>query len=652
MQEAYYCYARWGAKAKVNDLEKHYPQLLHLILQQQKHDFNLLETIATHNVTLSTRTSSSNSTSYSEILDLTSVIKAAQAISSSLEFNELIANLIQIILENSGAKKAILLLPQNHHWHVQAIAVIENGKLHNILKPQLLETCPDIPKRIIYYVKNTQKTLMIENSQTDIPGVIGEYMLKHQPQSVLCTPILHQGHLIGLLYLENKLTAGVFTQERVQIIKLLASQAAISLENAQLFQKAQQALQDSLLKQFSIDRASVGIWWVEEDASIFYVNDAACQDLGYQQAEIIGKNIFDFDAGFPQELWEEHWQSISKKGFCVFESYHRHKDGHIFPVEVTVNYVEFNGKAYNFAFSRNISERQQAEAAIKQKSQELEAALQNLQQAQLQMVQSEKMSALGNLVAGVAHEMNNPLGFVAASLKQTQPTIAEIFEHLRLYQAMLPHPSEEIQEHAEEIDLDYSLEDLPKVIDAMILACDRLKNISTSLRTFSRADQDYKVSFNIHEGIDSTILILRHRLKANEKRPAIEVITDYGNIPTIDCFPGQLNQVFMNILANAIDALEEVKIDKNQVIRHQISIQTSLINQYVEIKIADNGIGMNAEVKQKIFDNLFTTKNVGKGTGLGLAIARQIIVEKHGGSIKCNSSPGQGTEFVILIPIS
>ncbi|ALF54435.1 serine/threonine protein kinase [Nostoc piscinale CENA21] len=659
MQEAYYCYARWGAKAKVIDLEKHYPQLLHLILQQPKNDSNFLDTIASDNVTLSTRTSSSNSTSYSEILDLASVIKAAQAISSSLELNELITNLLQIILENSGAEKAILLLPQNHIWQVQAIAVIENGKLHTILESELLETYPDIPRRIIYYVKNTQEKLVIENCQTDIPEVIDEYMLQHQPQSLLCTPILNQRHLVGLLYLENKLTAGVFTQERVQVIKLLASQAAISLENAQLFQKSQQALQDSLLKQFSIDRASIGIWWVEEDASIFYVNDAACLDLGYQREEIIGKNIFDFDAGFPQELWAEHWQSLSQKGFCVFESYHRHKNGQIFPVEVTVNYVEFNGKAYNFAFSRNISEqqaalreRQQAEAAVKQKSEELEAALHNLQQAQLQMVQSEKMSALGNLVAGVAHEMNNPLGFIAASLKQTQPTIAEIFEHLRLYQASLPHPSEQIQEHAEEIDLDYSLEDLPKVIDAMILACDRLKNISTSLRTFSRADQDYKVGFNIHEGIDSTILILRHRLKANEKRPAIEVITDYGNIPAIECFPGQLNQVFMNILANAIDALEEVKIDKNPVVKQQITIQTSLKNQYVEIKIADNGIGMNAEVKQKIFDNLFTTKGVGKGTGLGLAIARQIIVEKHGGSIECNSSPGQGTEFVILIPIS
>ncbi|AFY44419.1 ATP-binding sensor histidine kinase [Nostoc sp. PCC 7107] len=518
MQEAYYCYAHWGAKAKVNHLEKTYPQLLQPILQQQRLNLNPWETIALHGTVSSTRTSSSDSTNYAETLDFTSVIKAAQAISSSLKLDELMANLIQIILENSGAKKAILLLSQNQTWQVQAIGLVEYGKLQTILEPQLINICPDIPKKIINYVRNTQETIIIDNCQTDIPGLIGEYMLRHQPQSLLCTPIVNQGNLVGILYLENKLTAGVFTRDRLNIINLLSAQAAISLENARLYQQAGQALQD-------------------------------------------------------------------------------------------------------------------------------------LKQAQLQMVQNEKMSALGNLVAGVAHEMNNPLGFIAASLKQAQPTIADIFEHLKLYQSSLPNPSEEIQDHAAEIDLDYSLEDLPKVIDTMILACNRLKNISTSLRTFSRADQDYKVSFNIHEGIDSTILILRHRLKANEKRPAIEVITDYGNIPSIECFPGQLNQVFMNILANAIDALEEIKIPKNSTIKHHIIVQTSWQNQHVEIKIADNGIGMNQEVQPKIFDNLFTTKSVGKGTGLGLAIARQIIVEKHGGSIQCKSSPGEGTEFVILIPL-
>ncbi|MBR8837763.1 MAG: protein kinase [Stigonema ocellatum SAG 48.90 = DSM 106950] len=258
-------------------------------------------------------------------------------------------------------------------------------------------------------------------------------------------------------------------------------------------------------------------------------------------------------------------------------------------------------------------------------------------------------------VAGVAHEMNNPLGFIAASLQQAKPTVADIVAHLKLYQDSLPNPGNEIKDHAEEIDLEYSLEDLPKIIDSMVMACDRLENISTSLRTFSRADKDYKVPFNIHQGMDSTILILKHRFKANEQRPAIEVVTNYGNLPSIKCFPGQLNQVFMNLLANAIDALEESNhgrsFEEIKISSNRIKITTSIGDNFVKIAILDNGKGMSEEVKEKIFDHSFTTKAVGKGTGLGLAIAQQIIVEKHNGSLTVNSRLGEGTEFVITLPI-
>ncbi|MEG4119799.1 ATP-binding sensor histidine kinase [Microcoleus sp. N9_B4] len=519
---AYYCYTRWGAKAKVNHLEKTYPQLLQPILQQQRLNLNPIETIGFRGTSSSTRTKSTGSTSISDVLDFTSVLKAAQAISSSLELDSLLASLTRIILENSGAKKVVLLLPQDDIWQVRANTFIEHQEIQTLLSPQGLENCQSLPIKIFHYVKNTRQTVVIDNCQTDIPGLIGQYMLEHQPQSVCCNPIINQGHLVGILYLENQVTSGVFTEERLQVINLLASQAAISLENARLYQQAQQALQD-------------------------------------------------------------------------------------------------------------------------------------LQQAQLQIVQSEKMSALGNLVAGVAHEMNNPLGFISASLEEAKPTFTELIEHLRLYQKTFPNSSDEIKDHASEIDLDYTLEDLPKIINSMGMACDRLKNISTSLRTFSRADKDYKVPFNIHEGIDSTILILKHRLKPNEKRPAIEVITNYGNLPKIDCFPGQINQVFMNIIANAVDALDESNIGRNfaQIKAHSniISIQTSVENERVKIAIKDNGHGMTESVKQKIFDHLFTTKAVGKGTGLGLAIARQIVVEKHGGAIDVNSVLGEGTEFAIVLPV-
>jgi len=279
-----------------------------------------------------------------------------------------------------------------------------------------------------------------------------------------------------------------------------------------------------------------------------------------------------------------------------------------------------------------------------------------LQTSQLQLIQSEKMSALGNLVAGVAHEINNPLGFIFGSLQLTKPVLKDILTHLELYQKYLPNPGDEILDHAVNIHLDYILQDLPKSIDSMIMACDRMKDISNSLRTFSRAENDYPVVCNIHDGIDSTILILKYRLKANPRRPAIQIISDYGNLPPMECYAGHLNQVFMNILSNAIDALEEANQGRSfaEIESHPnlIAIKTELSpDEQAIVRIRDNGKGMTDDVKQRIFDHLFTTKGVGKGTGLGLAIVRQIILEKHGGAIEVNSTLGQGTEFVISIPL-
>ncbi|OCQ94176.1 hypothetical protein BCD64_05250 [Nostoc sp. MBR 210] len=664
MQEAYYCYARWGAKAKTDDLEKRYPQLLQLILQQRKINLNPLETIATisrNSASRSTATSSSDSTSVSDVLDLTSALKAAQSISSSLNLNTLITSLTRIIVENSGAKKAVLLLTEEDNWQVRATTLIENQEIKTILEPKSLENCPDIPVKIIHYVKNTQQTVVIDNCQTDIPGLIGKYMLSYQPQSVLCSPIINQGHLVGIIYLENKLTSGVFTAKRLQIINLLCTQAAISLENAQLYTN----LQASEARFLRLAENAPGMIYqfqlsVDGIASFNYVSsgcygiyevlpEAAVADANNLISLIHPEEINYFSESVAisaQTLqpWQYQGRIITPSGKLKWiQAISR-------PIKQDDGIIIWDGLVLD------ITERKQAEAAVKQKSQELEKALRDLQQAQLQIVQSEKMSALGNLVAGVAHEMNNPLGFISATLLQAQPAISDLSKHITLYQEALPNPGDEIQSHAEEIDLDYSLEDLPKMMNAMVIACDRLKNISTSLRTFSRADKDYKVPFNIHEGIDSTILILKHRLKANEQHPAIEVVTNYGNLPQIQCFPGQLNQVFMNILSNAIDALEESNngrsFEEITANPNMITIKTFIADNHVHISIADNANGMNEEVKQKIFDHLFTTKAVGKGTGLGLAIARQIVEEIHGGKLSCHSVVGQGTEFVIEIPAS
>ncbi|MEG3931379.1 MULTISPECIES: AAA family ATPase [unclassified Microcoleus] len=529
--DAYYAYARWGAKAKIDHLEQRYPQLLAVILQQERTRQNPSETIhtSTHSESSLSNTNRTiiGSTSSWGLVDLPTVIKASQALSSEIKLDQLLTTLMQVVVKNAGAQTGALILNEEGNWRINVHCT---NRQDCLLQSIPVEESEVIPLTLINYVKRTKETLIFDDASNQPRFASDPYIVQQQPQSVLCTPISERGKMMGILYLENNLATGVFTGDRVAILNILCSQAAISLQNARLYQQSQEY------------------------------------------------------------------------------------------------------------------------------AQKLEQSIHDLKQMQLQLVQGEKMSALGNLVAGVAHEINNPVGFIAGNLQPAQEYVGDLFNLIDLYQEKFPNPGGEIETEIEDMDLEYLREDLPKLIGSMKEGVDRIRNISISLRTFSRADSDRPVSFNIHDGLESTLLILKHRLKASEFRPAIEVVKEYGNLPLVKCFPGQLNQVFMNVLANAIDALEESNKERSfkeiKALPNQITVQTALSEDQnqVLIRIKDNGVGMSGEVKENIFNHLFTTKSVGQGTGLGLSIAHQIVVEKHGGTLLVNSSLGQGSEFVISIP--
>lgn len=297
---------------------------------------------------------------------------------------------------------------------------------------------------------------------------------------------------------------------------------------------------------------------------------------------------------------------------------------------------------------------QASETREREKALELEQYLDKLQKTQAQLVQTEKMSSLGQLVAGIAHEINNPVNFIFGNLNHANEYTQDVLRLLELYQKHYPLPNPEIQEEAQAIDLEFLLEDLPKLLSSMRVGADRIRKIVASLRTFSRMDEAERKAVNIHDGIDSTLMILQHRLKPKSEYPAIEIIKDYGNLPLVECYAGELNQVFMNVLSNAIDALEESLVkNPEKMTNPSISINTEQLDAHqVEIRIADNGLGMPESVRRRLFDPFFTTKPVGKGTGMGLSISYQIITEKHGGLLYCQSEPGQGAEFIIRIPLA
>jgi two-component system NtrC family sensor kinase len=450
-----------------------------------------------------------------------------------------------------------------------------------------------------------------------------------------------------------------------QTIGLLCSFESIP-ERTQQAEKLSKSVE---LLQLVLDNIPQAIFWKDRNSVYLGCNQNWAQAAGIRNLEdVIGKTDFElFWTPEEAQLYYKQDQNVMETTIPVLHLIeHRiHADGT--QAWIDVNKIPIKDAEGNvigvLGTIEDISDRkqaeialQQSEAQLRQQTQQLKQTVGKLQETQAQLVQTEKMSGLGQLVAGVAHEINNPVNFIHGNLTPASDYIRDLLRLIRLYQRHYPNPSSEIQAEIDTIDLEFLTEDLLKLLSSMRMGTERIKGIVLSLRNFSRIDEAEMKPVNIHEGIDSTLLILQSRLKVKQHHSSIQVIKEYGELPDVECYAGQLNQVFMNIINNAIDALEEHDSRRSiEELRNRpslIRIRTERLSEsHIGIRIQDNGPGMIEAVRKRLFDPFFTTKPVGKGTGLGLSISHQIIVNKHQGILKCCSEPGLGSEFWIKIPI-
>ncbi|MGK7900205.1 MAG: AAA family ATPase, partial [Hormoscilla sp.] len=505
MQEAYYCYARWGAKIKTDQLCEKYPQLLGPILQKAEPLGNSTELLtSTQTLGAVTSTSSTPLTASISVLDLISAIKATRAISEEVSLEVLLCKLMPIVLENAGADKGALILESDGIWEIAAQCI--NGNCQLSATP--LDQTDILPRTIINTVKRTQQAVLINQLEKETTFANDPYLIEKPPKCLCCTPIGYQGKLIGILYLENNLATEAFTPDRLEVLKLLTAQGAISIENARLYSR----LED-----------------------------------------------------------------------------------------------------YSHNLEAKVSQRTEE---LQSKNQDLQQTLLELQLTQAQLIQAERMSGLGQMVAGIAHEINNPITFIAGNIGHARDYFQDLLDLIDLYEQNWTEPSDAILDKLEEIDLDYLRDDLEKMLGSMSYGSSRIREIVLNLRNFSRLDESQMKSVDIHEGLENTLMILQHRLRGNGSRPEIAIVKNYGTLPPVNCNASQLNQVFLHIITNAIDALTD---DGD---RPLIRITTEMLDlKTVRIRIADNGPGICDLVRQRIFDPFFTTKPVGQGTGLGLSIS-------------------------------
>ncbi|WP_392535781.1 GAF domain-containing protein [Nostoc sp. C117] len=519
-----------------------------------------------------------------------------------------------------------------------------------------------------------------------------QILAKFQVRANMVAPLLKKGELWGLLCIHQCTAPRYWQPSEIEFTSQIAEQLGVALEQdsylkqvqMQIVQLAEATEREKAMERQDLLAATIDkIRQSLDIKTIFKTTTQAVRELLEVERVAIYRFNSDWSGKFVADSFKDGWKPVVQTQPIIIETFEDTDDDNELPRNETFVPIREGEKlwgllvAYQNSQPRYWKEEeinllaqvgvqlgiaiQQAELLeqTKRQTSELTQALQELKQTQSRLIQGEKMAGLGQLLAGVAHEINNPVSFIFGNLIHLNEYTQELLKVVKLYRqnsSLLP----DIQKKIDQTDLDFLIEDLPKTIESMKVGAERINEIVLSLRNFSRTDEAELRAVDVHEGLNGTLLILGHRLKNNSDRPAIEIIKEYSTLPLLECYPAQLNQVFMNLLSNSVDALEEkFKIIRKKYVESaqkcpriplNIWISTQIVNNQVVIRIADNALGIPEEVRSHIFDPFFTTKAPGKGTGLGLSISYQIVVEKHHGEIKCLSKPGEGTEFLIKIP--
>ncbi|MEH1863770.1 MAG: GAF domain-containing protein [Nostoc sp.] len=587
---------------------------------------------------------------------------------------------------------AVFQFDPQKDWEGEFISEDVVAECNSVVAEKVYDYC--FGENFVHLYAQGRVNAIADIYQAKFPGCYVQILEKFQVRANLVAPLLKKGELWGLLCIHQCTASRHWQPSEIEFASQIAEQLGVALKQdsylkqvqMQVIQLAEATEREKAMERQELLAATIDkIRQSLDIKTIFRTTTQAVRELLEVERVAIYRFNADWSGKFVADSFKDGWKAVAQAQPMIIKTFEDTDDDNELPRNETFVPIRQGEKlwgllvAYQNSQPRYWKEEevnllaqvavqfgiaiQQAELLEQTKRQTLELtqALQELKQTQTRLIQGEKMAGLGQLLAGVAHEINNPVSFIFGNLIHLEEYTQELLNAVKLYRqnsSLSPTIQKEID--IDNHDLDFIIEDLPKTLDSMKVGTERIHEIVLSLRNFSRTDEAELKAVDIHEGLDSTLLILGHRLKNNNQRPVIEIVKEYATLPLLECYPSQLNQVFMNLLSNSIDALEEkfkaiqqryLKLSqKCPMIPLTIWISTQTINNQIVIRIADNGLGIPEEVRSHIFDPFFTTKGLGKGTGLGLSISYQIVVEKHHGQIKCSSKPGEGTEFLIEIP--